>query len=78
MSIQESINAVIGSASTVASKVGGIRKNVTPTSTPAKSRTQQFSNFNPYASEMARASLKRELEGRKAQKKRINERIREV
>lgn len=78
MSIQESINAVIGSASTVASKVGGIRKNITPTSTPSKSRTQQFSNFNPYASEMARASLKRELEGRKQQQQRINKRIKEV
>lgn len=78
MSIQESINSVIGSASTVASKVGGLRENVTPSSTPLKSRTQQFQNFNPEASKLARASLKRELEGRKAQNKRINKRIREV
>ena len=77
MSIQESINSVIGSASTVASKVGGLRENVTP-STPVKTRTQQFQNFNPEASKLARASLKRELEGRKAQKQRIINRIKEV
>lgn len=77
MAIQESINSMIGTASQVTSKVGGLRENVTP-STPLKTRTQQFTNFNPFASERAKASLKRELEGRKQQKDRIKKRIREV
>ena len=77
MSIQNAVNQMIGTASKVTSKVGK-QEDINPYASqlqPPKARTQTFQNFNPEASAKAKASLKKELEGRKKQKRRIKKRM---
>ena len=78
MSIQKSINSILGSTATAVGAVGkqeDINPKANPKASPPKQRTQTFQNFNPVASEKAKASLKNEIEGRKQQKRRIKKRM---
>lgn len=78
MSIQQSINSILGSTATAVGAVGkqeDINPKATPKASPPKQRTQTFQNFSPEASEKAKASLNKEIEGRKQQKRRVKKRM---
>lgn len=74
MGIQQSINSILGSTSTAVGNVGK-QEDINPKASPPKQRTQTFQNFSPEASEKAKASLKKEIEGRKKQKRRVKKRM---
>lgn len=74
MSIQQSINSILGSTATAVGAVGK-QEDITPKASQPKQKTQTFQNFSPVASEKAKSSLKKEIEGRKQQKRRIKKRM---
>ena len=75
MGFQESINSALGTASGIASKVAPDKvKSITG----FKSRTADFRNFDEEAVNKSAESLKREIEGKKAQNLRVQNRMKKV
>jgi transcription initiation factor IIF auxiliary subunit len=71
MGIQESINSALGTASTIASKVAPDKAQE---KTGLKARTADFRNYDKNMADKSAQSLKREIQGKKAQTERIKQR----
>lgn len=71
MGIQESINSALGTASSIASKV---TPDKAQEKTGFKTKTSDFRNFDNKTVNKSAQSLKREIEGKKAQGERIKKR----
>lgn len=78
MSFQGSINQALG----IASEVAGGLKPETPKADAKnqglKQKTSTFKNFDEASTQKAQATLKNEITGKKAQAKRVSERIQKV
>ena len=75
MGIQESINSALGTASTIASKVAPEgAPDKAQEKTGLKARTSDFRNFDKNMANKSAQSLKREIQGKKAQAERIKQR----
>lgn len=78
MSFQGAINQALGTASEIA---GGLKPE-TPKANEVnkglKLKTSTFKNFDEASTQKAQANLKNEITGKKAQAKRVSERINKV
>ncbi len=77
MSFQGSINQALGIASEVAGEVTP-GKPKADMNKGLKLKTSTFKNFDEASTQKAQASLKNEIKGKKAQAKRVSERINKV
>ena len=78
MGFQESINSALGTAAGAIGKVNPGKNDKLHAQTGFKLKTADFKNFDKNTVNKSAAALKRELEGKKAQNLRVQERINKV
>lgn len=78
MSFQGAINQALGTASEITQGVAPEKPKANEINKGLKSKTSTFKNFDEASTQKAQASLKNEIEGKKAQAKRVNARIQKV
>ena len=78
MSFQGSINQALGIASEVAGGVTPGKPKADEKNLGLKLKTSTFKNFDEASTQKAQATLKNEIKGKKAQAKRVSERITKV
>ena len=78
MGFQESINSALGTAAGVIGKVNPGKADKLQAQTGFKSKTADFKNFDNNTVNKSAESLKREIEGKKAQDLRIKKRVEKV
>lgn len=78
MSFQDAINQALGTASKIAGGVTSGTPKADEKNLGLKQKTSTFKNFDEASTQKAQASLKNEITGKKAQAKRVSERINKV
>ena len=78
MSFQGAINQALGTASEIAGGVTPGKPKADEKNLGLKQKTSTFKNFDEASTQKAQASLKNEIKGKKAQVKRVSERIQKV
>lgn len=78
MSFQGAINQALGTASEITKGVTPGKPKAEEMNKGLKLKTSTFRNFDEASTQKAQASLKNEIEGKKAQAKRVSERINKV
>lgn len=78
MSFQGAINQALGTASEIAGGVTSGKPKADEKNLGLKQKTSTFKNFDEASTQKAQASLKNEITGKKAQAKRVSERIQKV
>ena len=78
MSFQGAINQALGTASEIAGGVTPEKPKADKKNLGLKSKTSTFKNFDEASTQKAQSSLKNEIKGKKAQAKRVSERINKV
>ena len=78
MSFQGAINQALGTASEIAGGVTPGKPKADEKNLGLKQKTSTFKNFDEASTQKAQATLKNEIKGKKAQAKRVSERIQKV
>jgi len=78
MSFQGAINQALGTASEIAGGLTPGKPKAEEMNKGLKLKTSTFKNFDEASTQKAQATLKNEITGKKAQAKRVNERIQKV